>query len=108
MNPMKTNYSLLLILLLSFTFVNAQSEVSSIEVENNSVISVSKMNKEVTKTFNSVLNVINKKQDLLIDASEVKEVIARTNSDIRTYLNRKRKVDNIKVLFPKINRAVKA
>lgn len=105
---MKTNYSLLLILLLSFSFGNAQSEVTSIEVENNSTISVSKMNDEVAVTFNSILNVVNKKEDLLVDASDVKEAIARTNSDIRTYLNRKRKVNNIKVLFPKINKAFKA
>lgn len=105
---MKINYSLLLILLLSFSFGNSQSEATSIEVENISIISVSKMNTEVAVTFNSILNLANEKEDLLIDASKVKESLVRTNSDIRTYLNRERKVDNIKMLFPKINKAFKA
>lgn len=105
---MKINYFILLTLLLSFSFGNAQSETTSIEVENNSVISVSKMNNEVATTFNSILNIVNEKEDVLIDANSLKETVARTNSDIRTYLNRERKVDNIKMLFPEINKVIKA
>jgi len=44
---------------------------------------------------------------LLIDAAELKETIARSTSDIRIYFNRQRKVGNITLVFPKINKAVK-
>lgn len=104
---MKTNYYILLILLLSFSFSNAQSDVASTEVEFNNTVSVSEMNDEVTVAIDSTLNVVNEKEELLIDASEVKESIARA-SDIRIYLNRERKVENIKLLFPQINKAIKA
>lgn len=106
---MKTNFYILLILLFSFSFGNAQSENSSIEVKTNSVISVSEMNDEVSVDSLSIED--NKEETvLLINAAEVKEAIARTNSDIRIYLNRMRekKVDNIKILFPQINKAIKA
>ncbi|MGC1205838.1 MAG: hypothetical protein WA839_13255 [Flavobacteriaceae bacterium] len=105
---MKINFYILLILLLAFSFSNAQSEKTSIEIDSNNVISVSEMNNEVAVVFNNILNVESKKESLLIDASKVKASIARTNSDIRTYFNRERKVDNIKMLFPEINKAVKA
>lgn len=105
---MKINFHILLILLLAFSFGNAQSEKTSIEIDSNSLISVSEMNNEVAVAFNNILNVERKEDSLLIDASEVKESIVRTNSDIRIYFNRERKVDNIKMLFPEINKAVKA
>lgn len=102
---MKTNFYILLILLLTFSFGNAQSENVSIE---NNVISVSETNEDVSIAIDT-LSVENKKEEvLLIDATELKENIARTNSDIRIYLNRKRKVNNIKLLFPKINKVTKA
>lgn len=105
---MKTNFYILLILLLTFSFGNAQSENRSVEVKTNSVISASEINDEVSVTVDA-LSVENKKEEvLLIDATELKENIARTNSDIRIYLNRKRKVNNIKLLFPKINKVTKA
>lgn len=104
---MKTNFYILLILLLTFSFGNAQSENVSIE---NNVISVSETNEDVSIAIDTLsLSVENKKEEvLLIDATELKENIARTNSDIRIYLNRKRKVNNIKLLFPKINKVTKA
>jgi hypothetical protein len=107
MKLMKTNFYILLILLLTFSFGNAQSQNSSIETNN--VISVSEMNDEVSTTINTV-SVENQKEDLLIDSADLKESIARTNSDIRIYLNRvnEKKVDNIKLLFPKINKITKA
>lgn len=110
MNPMKTNFYILLTLLFTFSISNAQSTVSTIEVESNNVISVSKTNDDVVAITSNTLNEVNKKEDVLIDASQFRESIARTNSDIRIYFNRLRdkKVDNIKILFPKINKATKA
>lgn len=107
---MKTNFYILLTLLFTFSISNAQSTVSTIEVESNNVISVSKTNDDVVAITSNTLNEVNKKEDILIDASQVRESIARTNSDIRIYFNRLRdkKVDNIKILFPKINKATKA
>lgn len=105
---MKINFYIVFILLFAFSLGNAQSDTTNIDIESNSVISISKMNNEVIVAFNTILNVESKKDSLLIDASKVKETISRTNSDIRIYLNRERKVDNIKLLFPEINRAVKA
>lgn len=103
---MKINFYILLILLLAFSFGNAQSEKTSIEIDSNSKIFVSEMNKEIA--VKNSLNVESKEDNLLIDASQIKEAIVRTNSDIRVYFNRERKVDNIKLLFPEINKAVKA
>ncbi|WP_345170234.1 hypothetical protein [Algibacter aquimarinus] len=107
---MKTNFYILLTLLFTFSICNAQSTVSTIEVESNNVISVSKTNDDVVAVTSNTLNEVNKKEDVLIDASQFRESIARTNSDIRIYFNRLRdkKVDNIKILFPKINKATKA
>jgi hypothetical protein len=45
---------------------------------------------------------------LLIDATKVNETIARSSSDIRIYLNRKRKVSNINLVFKGINKATTA
>ncbi|CAH8281553.1 hypothetical protein EV196_104195 [Mariniflexile fucanivorans] len=94
---MKTNFYILLIFLLAFTFGNAQSTTETVKVEINNTVSVSEDNKEVT-----VENKI-----ILIEASEVKESIARS-SDIRLYFNRLRNVDNLNLLFPKINNPIKA
>lgn len=105
---MKTNFYIFLVLLLTFSFGNAQSENTGIEINN--VMSVSEMNDEVSVAIDT-LNIESKKEEvLLINASELKESIARTNSDIRIYLNRirEKKVDNIKLLFPKINKVTKA
>ncbi len=45
-----------------------------------------------------------KEATVIIDTVKIKETIARSSSDIRIFLNRERKVDNIKLVFPKINR----
>ncbi|TNJ43171.1 hypothetical protein KFZ70_11115 [Tamlana fucoidanivorans] len=92
---MKTNFYLLLIFLLAFSFGNAQSDDSKVSVETVKVIS------------NETPNQINE-SELLIDATELKANIAKINSDIRIYLNRQRKAGNISFVFPKINKAVKA
>ena len=105
---MKTNFYILLTLLLTISVGNAQSETIGTEAKTNNVISVSEMNDEVSV---DTLGVENKNEAvLLINASELKETIARTNSDIRIYLNRvnEKKVDNIKLLFPQINKVKKA
>jgi len=46
----------------------------------------------------------------LVSAADLKESIARTNSDIRVYFSRvtKKKVDNITLLFPKIHKKERA
>tara|TARA_R110002096_G_scaffold106741_4_gene234471 strand:- start:3439 stop:3756 length:318 start_codon:yes stop_codon:yes gene_type:complete len=105
---MKTNFYIVLTLLLTISVGNAQSETIGTEAKTNNVISVSEMNDEVSV---DTLGVENKNEAvLLINASELKETIARTNSDIRIYLNRvnEKKVDNIKLLFPQINKVKKA
>ena len=83
---MKTNFYILFILLLSFSAIGAQNEVKTDNVETN--VTASEI-KEAT---------------VIIDTVKIKETIARSNSDIRIYLNRERKVENIKLLFPKLNK----
>ncbi|GAA3598898.1 hypothetical protein Q4Q39_18460 [Flavivirga amylovorans] len=102
---MKTNTYILLTLLLSFSFGIAQSDVN--KIEENKVISVSVNGEEVTTVKDNAVKTVKENETVLIDAKELRESIART-SDIRLYLNRVRKVQNIKMLFPKINKPVKA
>jgi hypothetical protein len=83
---MKTNFYILFILLLSFSAIGAQNEVKTDNVETNVTVSETK---EAT---------------VIIDTVKIEEAIARSNSDIRIYLNRERKVENIKLLFPKLNK----
>jgi hypothetical protein len=105
---MKTNFYILLILLLSFSFVNAQSTTKAIKVETNNIVIVSQEEKQVVTTVENTTDTVNENEVILIDASQVKESIARSNSDIRLYFNRLRNVDNLNILFPKANKAVKA
>lgn len=95
---MKTNFYILIIFLLAFSFGNAQSVTETVKVEVTNTVSVSEEVKEVT-VENEVI---------LINASEVKEAIARSNSDIKLYFNRLRNVDNLNLLFPTKNKANKA
>ena len=92
---MKTNFYLLLIFLLAFTFGNAQSTTETVKVEINNTVSVSETATNTT-------------EEMLIDASEIKESIARSTSDIKIYFNRLKNVDNLNLLFPKINEQFKA
>lgn len=105
---MKTNIYILLILLLSFSFGNAQTTEVTVEVEINETVSVT--NDVETVTLNDVneTNTVIENDSLFINANELRESIARGASDIRIYLNRERKVSNISIVFPKINKAVKA
>ena len=101
---MKTVYSLL-ILLLTFSIGNAQN-TSSVEIESNKTISVSIEDDKATSTVEVIT--VKENDSLLIDATELKKSVARSSSDIRIYLNRKRNAGNISFVFPKINKAVKA
>lgn len=88
-----------------FSFGNAQS-ISNEEIETNKTISVSIEDTNATSSVEVIT--VNESDSLLIDATELKKSIARSSSDIRIYLNRKRKAGNISLVFPKINKAVKA
>ncbi len=103
---MKTNFYILLILLLTVSFGNAQSAPAVVDVEVNKTISLS-IDDEIATVIAEV-NSIKENDSLLIDATTVKETIARSSSDIRVYLNRKRKVSNINLVFQGINKATRA
>ena len=103
---MKTFY-IILILLLTASFANAQSNDVSVETKTNNTVSVSEVNDEVTTTVNSV-NVETENEAILIDTEKVKESIARGTSDIRTFLNREKNMNNINLLFPNMNKAKSA
>ncbi|PKQ44301.1 hypothetical protein [Confluentibacter flavum] len=96
---MKTNY-ILLILLLSFSFASAQDNVEAKKIE--STVMVSQNNEEVSLNANDSETVSTIKEDVTTEAT-----LVRSNSDIRIYLNRLRNVENIDLLFPKINKTVK-
>lgn len=93
---MKTNFFLLIVVMLTFSIGNAQSAELNRALESSKTISV-------TDEDNNQV-----KESLLIDASKLKTTISRSSSDIRIYLNRKRNVGNISLVFPAINKAVKA
>ncbi|XMO86956.1 hypothetical protein AAFN75_01410 [Algibacter sp. AS12] len=95
---MKANFYILFILLLSFSLGNAQSTNEVVSIDTNVIVSVS--NETEVSTV--------KNDSLLIDASQINETIARSSSDIRVYLNRKRKVSNINLLFREMNKATRA
>jgi len=98
---MKTNIYILLILLFSFSFSNAQVEATKVKTENT--IAVSDSNGDLSAIINSVTNPV--KKEVTVLSTNVTTTLVRSNSDIRVYLNRLRKVDNIRWLFPKINKA---
>lgn len=83
---MKTNFYILIIALLSFSAITAQTETKVKNVETKITVSEEKETK------------------VILEEVKINEVIARSSSDIRIYLNRERKVDNIKLVFPKINK----
>ena len=107
---MKTNLYILLVLLFTFSFGNAQSTT---EVKANNEINIVEHVSNDKKEINvkSEVNVSKEESNneiLLIDAAQLKETVARGTSDIRLYFNRLRNVDNLNMLFPKINKAQKA
>ncbi|MFD1614319.1 hypothetical protein [Gelatiniphilus marinus] len=98
---MKTNIYTLLIVLLSFSFAYAQEHPVSDKTEPTaSVINDAKPTVANPATFN-IVNTTETK----LEGNVLEENLAYSFSDIRIYLNRTRKVENIKWLFPKINKA---
>ena len=98
---MKTIYTLL-ILLLSFTVANAQEQTNEVKVVTVNELNVNTISSEITIEFS---NNIQEAQTTVIENKEsntTNEVIARSSSDIKLYLNRVRNVQNINLLFPKI------
>ncbi len=102
---MKANIYIVLILICSFSFSNAQSNTKEVEVEN-------------VKDFSIIGGTIITMDDLFVTDAETKTLdketlkedknatnVARNVSDIRIYLNRVRKVHHLKLLFPKIDAA---
>ncbi|WP_405296280.1 hypothetical protein [Algibacter sp. Ld11] len=99
---MKTNFIILLILLLTVSVGNAQSTNNeNVIVKTNEIVSVEEDSKlDTVKTV--------EQESKLIDAVEFQAILARTTSDIRSYLNRERNISNIGLLFPTIEKRVKA
>ena len=92
-NRMKTNLYILLILLLSISFANAQSNSEVVETELTKSISVSNTDIQINTTVKTNVETTNNNEPLFINVKDLKETIART-SDIRTYFNRFRNLDN--------------
>ena len=100
---MKTNFYILLILLLSFSFANAQETTSAVVeeltiIENNVENSDSEISNEVLNSENTE-TIVNKNKE---ESNETNEVIVKSSSDIRIYLNKERNVQNINLIFPKV------
>lgn len=102
---MKTNIYILIVFLLSVSFAGAQNtnETTNVKLSVTSVVSQDDTSVEKTSVTNA-----NENEVLFIEASEVKESIAKSTSDIRKYFNKTRNVDNLSLLFPKMNKAEKA
>ena len=99
---MKTNFIILLILLLTVSVGNAQSgDIENVVVKTSEIVSVEDNAKQVT--VDTV-----EEDNTLIDTVEFEAILARTTSDIRSYLNRERNISNIGLLFPTIEKRVKA
>ncbi|TYA65964.1 hypothetical protein [Seonamhaeicola marinus] len=103
---MKTRFYILLVLVLSFSFANAQDSKVEVKVETEKTVTISEDNDTTVVAKDTLKNT--KEEVLLISEEELRASIAGTASDIRTYFNRERNVDNIKLLFPKMNKAKKA
>ncbi|GAL77975.1 hypothetical protein JCM19274_4474 [Algibacter lectus] len=99
---MKTNFIILLILLLTVSVGNAQSvDSENVAVKTSEIVSVEDNAKQ------DAVNTV-EEDNTLIDTVEFEAILARTTSDIRSYLNRERNISNIGLLFPTIEKRVKA
>jgi len=99
---MKTNFYILLILLFSFSVANAQEKATEVKTVNVSELTVKN---SVSENTSEVSNKVETTQSTTIEnnqSNNTNEVIAKSSSDIRLYLNRERNVQNISLLFPKI------
>ena len=97
---MKTNFILLIILLLTVSFGNAQS-IEKEGLKTNKVIAAELINNNDTEEKIT-------EDSKLIDNVEFEAILARSTSDIRSYLNRERNISNIGLLFPNIEERVKS
>jgi hypothetical protein len=102
-NRMKSNFYILLILLLSFSFANAQETTSTVveeltNIENNVENSDSEFSNEILNSENTETTV-NKNEE---ESNNTNDVIVKSSSDIRIYLNKERNVENIDLIFPKV------
>ena len=100
---MKTIFYIFLILIFSLSFANAQ-ETTSIVVEELTIIENNVENSD-SEISNKVLNSQNTETTINVnkeESNETNEVIVKSSSDIRIYLNRVRNVDNLNLLFPKM------
>lgn len=98
---MKTNYFILLILLFSFSLANAQSNVVTLEEDTTELNSITDNNETVNKSTTTEIE----NEVILENAETVIETIVRSRSDIKIYFNQLNNVDNLNLLFPKINKA---
>ncbi len=96
---MKTNIYIFLILLLSFSVAHAQENSS--QVKQVKVVTVNELhvNPSVSEITIIIQNIGTSKIENTASENSSK-IIARTNSDIRIYLNRERNIQNIYLLFP--------
>jgi len=92
---MKTNIYILLILLLSFSAVNAQE--NSTQVKN---VTVNELNVNPSVSEITIIQNIETSKIENTTSENSNQIIARTSSDIRIYLNRERNIQNIYLLFP--------
>jgi len=100
---MKTNFYIFLVLIFSFSFANAQ-ETTSIVVEELTIIENNVENSD-SEISNKVLNSQNTETTINVnkeESNETNEVIVKSSSDIRIYLNKVRNVQNINLMFPKV------
>ena len=97
---MKTRFYILLILLLSFSLAHAQKNSTEIKV-----VTVNELNVNPVSKF-SFSNEIHTELFTVKELNASNEVIARSSSDIRIYLNKERNIENIKLLFPKIYKKI--
>ncbi|MDN3665382.1 hypothetical protein ACFFU1_15520 [Algibacter miyuki] len=99
---MKTTFITLLILLLTVSVGHAQSnKTEDVVVEVSKTISVENNKKQAATTTVETKTIIK-------DSAEVEAILAKSTSDIRSYLNRERQVSNIGLLFPSLAKRVKA
>ena len=97
---MKTKF-LSIVFLFALSFIQAQDNALLNETEN---IVASYTTQEKLININVV---VTKNNSLFIDTSKVKEIIARSSSDIRIYLNKKRKLSNFKIVFQEKYKAIR-
>tara|TARA_R110000868_G_scaffold168386_4_gene403083 strand:- start:508 stop:819 length:312 start_codon:yes stop_codon:yes gene_type:complete len=95
---MKTNIYIFLILLLSFSVAHAQENSS--QVKQVKVVTVNELHVNPSVSEITIIQNIGTSKIENTASENSSKIIARTNSDIRIYLNRERNIQNIYLLFP--------